>query len=234
MSLSKEKNKQAQTNSTKPSEFIKSNPVVELVSRFKAFNDILEAYLISIDLDIQISKYCINEKRAKPLFDGTPKFFIVDVDLLDKLFLTFINKMIKIEGVENILFLCPSTIESQILRNQLGDKIHILSKQETGQALSESFFVFFGVKSYINWEEVDTRKAPASPENNSTKTILSKREREIAQLIRSGMSSKEMVELLQLSDSTISTYKRRLFDKLQLSNIVQLVELEEEVLFKLD
>ena len=234
MSLSEENNKEAQNKETKHSKNTKSNHTVELISRFKAFNDILEIYLKGLDLDIQILKYCINEKRLSPLFDRTPKFFIVDVDILDKVLLSFINKMVKIESVENILFLSPSTIETQILRNQLGNKINIVSKQETGAALAECFYVFFGVKSFINWDENETSRTPASAENNSSKTILSKREREIAQLIRSGMSSKEMVELLQLSDSTISTYKRRLFDKLQLSNIVQLVELEEEVLFKSD
>lgn len=207
---------------------------VELISRYRSFNEYLETYVKSLLLEINILKYCLNEKRVIPLFNGTPKFYIIDIDILDKDLWGLINKIEKLENPENILFLTPTTIEAQVLKNALGKNINIVSKQESGKALMEYFYVFFGNQSYINWNESTENNPVLVSQTSQSKKLLSKREREIAQLIRSGMSSKEMVEFLRLSDSTISTYKRRLFDKLQVKNIVELVELEEEALFKGD
>lgn len=207
---------------------------VELISRYKAFNDFLEVYIRSLLPEVNILKYCLNEKRLIPLFDGTPKFYVIDINLLDKDLWALIYKIEKLENLENILFLTPTTIEAQVLKNNLGKTVNIVSKQEAGKALTEYFYVFFGNRGYINWNESAESNPVLVSQGAQSKKLLSKREREIAQLIRSGMSSKEMVEFLHLSDSTISTYKRRLFDKLQVKNIVELVELEEEELFKGD
>ena len=54
---------------------------------------------------------------------------------------------------------------------------------------------------------------------------LSVREREVLQLVVEGKSSAEIAELLGLSTSTVDTYRSRLMQKLQVSNIPDLVRL---------
>ena len=54
---------------------------------------------------------------------------------------------------------------------------------------------------------------------------LSVREREVLQLVVEGMSSVEIAEVLGLSSSTVDTYRSRLMQKLQVSNIPDLVRL---------
>ena len=63
----------------------------------------------------------------------------------------------------------------------------------------------------------------SAPELRTEK--LSVREREVLQLVVEGKSSVEIAELLGLSSSTVDTYRSRLMQKLQVSNLPDLVRL---------
>jgi DNA-binding NarL/FixJ family response regulator len=54
--------------------------------------------------------------------------------------------------------------------------------------------------------------------------ILSNRELEVAQMLVSGHGVTEISNSLDLQLSTVSTYKNRIFEKLDIDNIVQLIE----------
>ena len=50
---------------------------------------------------------------------------------------------------------------------------------------------------------------------------LTSREREVAQLVAQGYSSKELARALSLSRSTVDNHRARILEKLQLGNFVQ-------------
>ncbi|MBS4040820.1 MAG: response regulator transcription factor [Flavobacteriales bacterium] len=56
-------------------------------------------------------------------------------------------------------------------------------------------------------------------------TRLSKREFEIAVYMKNGMGNLEISNLLDIGASTVSTYKNRIFEKLGIQNLVQLVDI---------
>jgi two-component system, NarL family, invasion response regulator UvrY len=58
---------------------------------------------------------------------------------------------------------------------------------------------------------------------------LSRREREIGGLIVAGISLKEIAAKLSLSQSTVSTYRRRILDKLGIESNAQLVRFAAEI-----
>lgn len=67
-----------------------------------------------------------------------------------------------------------------------------------------------------------------SSDENDTKNLidsLSDRELFVFQQLAKGRSNKEISELLLLSNKTISTYKTRLYEKLNISSIVDLIEI---------
>jgi two-component system invasion response regulator UvrY len=68
-----------------------------------------------------------------------------------------------------------------------------------------------------------------SPENPFSK--LSSREFEIFNLLISGQTAKEMSNVLHLHTSTIGTHKARLFEKLGVTNILELKELANSYKF---
>jgi DNA-binding NarL/FixJ family response regulator len=53
---------------------------------------------------------------------------------------------------------------------------------------------------------------------------LSSRENNIMQLLIKGASVAEIAEKLSLQVSTVSTYKKRIFEKLQVSNVIEMIE----------
>lgn len=61
------------------------------------------------------------------------------------------------------------------------------------------------------------------PEPNPTQ-ILSAREMEVMQLLLKGLSTAEIAARIHLQLSTISTYKMKIFEKLGVRNIVELME----------
>ncbi|MFC6267612.1 response regulator [Frigoriflavimonas asaccharolytica] len=54
---------------------------------------------------------------------------------------------------------------------------------------------------------------------------LTERELEIAELYVKGFGNLEIANELDVKQNTVSTYKKRLFDKLQIENIVELIEI---------
>lgn len=65
----------------------------------------------------------------------------------------------------------------------------------------------------------DVRRQPSEAPHES----LSNREFQVLQLLVRGKSVSEIAELLALSANTISTYRARIFDKLQVRSLVELV-----------
>lgn len=55
-------------------------------------------------------------------------------------------------------------------------------------------------------------------------STLSNREIEVMKLLAKGASASEIKAVLNIQDSTISTYKTRIFEKLNVSNVIELAE----------
>lgn len=58
--------------------------------------------------------------------------------------------------------------------------------------------------------------------------LLSEREMEVAQLMVSGYGNLEISNKLSIQKTTVSTYKNRIFEKLNISNVVSLVSIFQE------
>lgn len=64
--------------------------------------------------------------------------------------------------------------------------------------------------------------------SNNPIDLLSNREHEISKLLISGLGNLEISNKLEIQMSTVSTYKNRIFEKLNVNNIVSLSELFKE------
>lgn len=62
-------------------------------------------------------------------------------------------------------------------------------------------------------------KKPANPLD-----LLSNREIEVAQLLIKGYGNLEILELLNIKKTTVSTYKNRIFEKLEIDNLADLIK----------
>jgi two-component system nitrate/nitrite response regulator NarL len=71
--------------------------------------------------------------------------------------------------------------------------------------------------------EVLTRAAPYQAISPHSKNILTKREREVVSLVSQGMTNQDISRRLNLSTHTVKNYLFRIFEKLGISNRVELV-----------
>lgn len=63
----------------------------------------------------------------------------------------------------------------------------------------------------------------SSQDTSHKRQIVTKREREVLQLIVDGLTSKEIAQKLYISPRTVDTHRANLMDKLELNNIAELV-----------
>ena len=74
--------------------------------------------------------------------------------------------------------------------------------------------------------------AGASPQDDWTSVAVSKRERQVAELLLGGMSNKEIANTLQIADITVRLHLRRLYQKLQARNRADAVRIILTLLHK--
>ncbi|MNQ35672.1 Oxygen regulatory protein NreC [compost metagenome] len=84
----------------------------------------------------------------------------------------------------------------------------------------------FESSTYISAELVSKLvEAKGSKKAINPLEVLSKRELQIAQLLINGNGNLEISNMLDIHMSTVSTYKARVFEKLKISNLVELINL---------
>ncbi|USD52577.1 response regulator transcription factor [Vibrio sp. SCSIO 43153] len=62
---------------------------------------------------------------------------------------------------------------------------------------------------------------------NSNFPSLSNRENAVMKLLLQGKSNREIADVLSISDKTVSTYKRRVLDKFNVTNLIELMKAAE-------
>jgi DNA-binding NarL/FixJ family response regulator len=81
------------------------------------------------------------------------------------------------------------------------------------------------IKQTVTIEMIKEMKVVGYEVISNPITKLSKREFEIAVYMKNGMGNLEISNLLNIGASTVSTYKNRIFEKLGIQNLVQLVDI---------
>lgn len=100
-----------------------------------------------------------------------------------------------------------------------------LKKETTEDEMKEAINSMISSGKYITQNVKDRildfyiSKKPTNPLD-----LLSNREIEVAQLLIKGYGNLEILELLNLNKTTVSTYKNRIFEKLEIDNLADLIK----------
>ncbi|MCJ8154992.1 response regulator transcription factor [Chryseobacterium sp. SSA4.19] len=102
-----------------------------------------------------------------------------------------------------------------------------LSKQSSAEAIEAALTSMLSKGRYVsdNLKETIFLESLTGATKSSPFESLSDRELQIANKLAEGLPLKEISNQLNLHSSTISTYKNRLFDKLKIRSIPELVEI---------
>lgn len=102
-----------------------------------------------------------------------------------------------------------------------------LSKQSSAESIENALNAMFSKGRYVSdsIKEAIFLESLTGAAKNSPFETLSDRELQIANKLAEGLPLKEISNQLNLHSSTISTYKNRLFEKLKIRSIPELVEI---------
>lgn len=128
-----------------------------------------------------------------------------------------------------ILFLSMHDSEEMVFKSlEAGAKGYILKKAVPDELIAAIKMLFYG-KTYFSpsieemiREKIEEKGKPM--EELTLQQILTKRQREIIQLVAEGYSSREIAEMLKLSIKTIENHRTNIMNKLKLNNLTDLIK----------
>lgn len=181
----------------------------------------------NMEVEAQASSY---EELIALLEKETYDLLILDLNLGDK------NGLESIENVSNLFPKLPILVLSTYPEDPYAVQTFkagasgYLNKKVISDELSTAIQKITSGKKYISESLAENLAYGFSLEKSSKNPVelLSKREFEILSLIASGYAYKEIAEKLDLSPKTVSTYRSRILEKLNLTNTTQLLRFAYE------
>jgi DNA-binding NarL/FixJ family response regulator len=187
-------------------------------------------YLLEAQADIEVVGVAADGREAvDQVAQLCPDVVVMDIAM---------PKLNGIEATQRIIRECPDVqvvilsmqaSNEQIFRAlQAGARGYLL-KETAGLEVATAVRAVHAGRRYLSAEVSDKliddyMQQRAIDEAKSPLTRLSSRERETLQLVVEGQSSAEIAELLSLSCRSVETYRRRLMQKLGISNLPNLVK----------
>lgn len=154
-----------------------------------------------------------------------PDLVILDLDLPRLSGLDLIERVRKSHLATKLLVLSAQQESVFALRTVQAGANGFMSKHENMQSVVQAART---VLAGYNMFPSSALSAHASPKAGTSAEgllrTLSDRELTVLQYLARGMSNKEIAETLIISNKTISSYKTRIFDKLGISTLVELVD----------
>lgn len=179
---------------------------------------------LEIDCDVHQASSLV---QVQEKIDTLPiDLLIIDAHFPDGNSLSIIPKLKEVNPELKILVFTGLEEEQYALKflnagvngfvSKLSEEEHVLDAIEsvylTGEYLSEK------TKNML----LDSIRNPKSKDSVG---LLSERELQIAKLYAEGLGNLEIANQLDLKQNTVSTVKKRIFEKLQIDNLVQLLEI---------
>ncbi len=150
---------------------------------------------------------------------------ILDLNMGDKNGLQSVKEINDMYKEISILVLSMYPEDMYALQSIKAGALGYLNKKVISEELIDAINTVASGKVYLSEAVNETLLYGESldKEEKSPSELLSKREYEVLSMIASGLSYKEISEKLSLSPKTVSTYRRRILDKLSLENSNQLI-----------
>ena len=156
--------------------------------------------------------------------DHAPALVILDLDLPQMSGLELVDRL-KATGVPTKLLVLSGQQEAIFATRAMQSGANgFLSKSEDMHRLVEAAQSVIAGYSVFPSSALVSLTGPTSMGADSIVKSLSDRELAVLQYLARGMSNKEIADKLLISNKTVSTYKVRIFEKLGISTLVELVD----------
>ncbi|OYU80465.1 MAG: DNA-binding response regulator [Flavobacterium sp. BFFFF1] len=181
--------------------FFKGHPQISIVGHYWNFNEIPEA-----------------------LANDKPDILVLDLDLEGLASMNYVKSLVKEFPFTRIVIysnLSEQTYTPNAIKAGIASYIHKSSQLEK----LEDAILRVNQGEVIFSDDVRKKLLAISKQNKSERLYrkLSSREIEVLRYLSDGKKNNEIAKLLDLNEKTISTYKLRLLNKLNVTNLVDLV-----------
>ena len=154
-----------------------------------------------------------------------PALVILDLDLPRLSGLDLIERVKRSQPTTKLLVLSAQQESIFAVRTVQAGANGFMSKHEDMQAVVlAAQTILAGYNMFPTSALAAHGKPSGSSQPEALLTSLSDRELTVLQYLARGMSNKEIAETLLISNKTISSYKTRIFEKLGISTVVELVD----------
>jgi len=169
------------------------------------------------------------EEAIKLASELKPEIILMDISMPGIGGLEATHRLLQINPKQKIIILTAHTADpfpKVLLR---AGAVGYISKNSGLSEMQIAIETIHKGKSYIS-PDIAQKLAIAAlnPSNDSPFDRLSQRELQIIMLIVQGLRTQEIAKRLCLSPKTISTYRSRLMDKLEVPSVVELMKLAEQ------
>lgn len=165
------------------------------------------------------------EELVDLLSNQSYDLLILDLNLGDKNGIPSIREISDRFSEMKILVLSMFPEDPYALQSIQAGAAGYLNKKMVATQLLHAIEEVMAGKTYLDPEYMDTLPygTELGKSSKSSLELLSKREFEVYEMITSGVTYKEIAQKLELSPKTVSTYRTRILEKLELSNTNQLI-----------
>jgi two-component system response regulator EvgA len=158
--------------------------------------------------------------------DLQPDLIVLDIGIPDLDGFEVINRLSGLSRAVKVLVLSTQSPEQFSIRcKHAGAAGYVCKNDELAELSKAARAVMSGYTYFPNIAFSSVRKFDGEADEQQRLGTVSDREMRVLQQLAKGFSNKQIADTMFLSNKTISTYKSRLLEKLELKSVVELAEL---------
>ncbi|MEO6317023.1 MAG: response regulator transcription factor [Chitinophagaceae bacterium] len=156
-----------------------------------------------------------------------PDIILMDINLPDKSGIVLCKEVIeKYPGV-HVIGLSTFNQQSFIQKMMENGASGYVLKNATQQELMEGIHTVLRGKQYLSHEAAQSLRKNINGEN----PVLTRREKEVLELIAEGMTNNEIAQKLFISSTTVDTHRKNLLSKFEAKNVASLIKMAVQMQF---
>ncbi|WP_449397791.1 response regulator [Chryseobacterium wanjuense] len=179
---------------------------------------ILESQFAKISIDYAESYDEVKSKLNSEKFD----LIILDIEMPGSTFKKMIKELKIIQ--EDLMIMIFSSYKESVAIEYIQEGAEgYLNKLSSEKTLIKAVQSIFEDGYYYPFKLV--KQLSARPQKEEVESVLSEREFQVFKLLVEGNGNLEIANILQIQMTTASTYKRRIYAKLGVNNIIDLLKI---------
>jgi DNA-binding NarL/FixJ family response regulator len=164
----------------------------------------------------QVPKELIIQKIQSKAID----ILVIDYQKNNATDYALIKDIIKTDPRVKLFILTSEKVDSKIISFSSKNNIEIILNTYTHKTIIHLLNF-----SYLDYKSRTTLRLRKKAKNQNLINLLSERELEVALMLIKGNRLITIAQITNLRKSTISTYKRRIFEKTKVKNLIEMAEL---------